>query len=318
MALSEKPRIGVSACLLGHTVRYDGSHRRSPFLTASLAQFVEWAPICPELQAGMGVPREPVRLIGTQSNPRMIGQHSATDWTTPMTDVAARFVEGTQKSPLCGFVFKKDSPSCGMERVRLYHGIGAPSKTGGGLFARALMQALPLLPAEEEGRLEDPELRENFIERVFALHRWQKLCAARKSIGLLVRFHTRHKFLLLAHSEPHYRRLGQLVASARQTSARHTYDSYEEIFMGALAVSATTKKHANVLAHMSGYISDTLDDEERRGLVALIGDYRLGLVPLIAPVTLVRHYIDKYRIGYLQSQIYFEPYPSELMRHNYR
>ena len=265
----------------------------------------------------MGVPRETVRLVGAHTEPRMIAEKSGKDWTAAMNRFAAKRLREINAMELSGYILKKGSPSCGMERVRIYNSKGMPEQRGRGLFATAIMRHQPLLPVEEEGRLNDLTLRENFIERVFAYHRWQQASAERKTAGALVRFHTCHKYLLLAHSQSHYRQLGRLVATVKQTSAAVAYDDYGRLFMEALAVHATEKTHANVLDHMMGYFSQQLTPSERQELVQLIGDFRRRLVPLIAPLTLVRHYVYKYQIEYLQGQLYLEPNPKELMLRNH-
>jgi uncharacterized protein YbgA (DUF1722 family)/uncharacterized protein YbbK (DUF523 family) len=313
----EKPRLGISACLLGHRVRYDGGHKRDSFLTDIFGRYIEWVTVCPELEAGMGVPRETVRLVGPAASPRMVAEKSGKDWTPALTRFAAKRVSELARLDLSGYVFKKDSPSCGLERVRIYNAHNLPARNGRGLFAAAVTENLPLLPVEEEGRLHDPALRENFIERVFAYHRWQKQLAGRKSIATLVYFHTVHKFLLLAHSERHYRRLGKIVAAAKQTPIRDAHDEYGRFFMAGLAVHATAKKHANVLDHMMGYFSQKLSPEERAELVQLIKDFRHQLIPLVVPITLVRHYVSKYGVEYLANQAYLDPSPRELMLRNH-
>jgi len=312
-----KPKLGISACLLGQKVRFDGSHKREPFLIELFRKFVEWIPICPEVEVGMGVPRESVRLVGALTNPSMIAEKSGKDWTEAMNRFAAKRMREITENHLSGYVFKKNSPSCGMERVRVYNSKGMPVRQGRGLFAAALMNHWPLLPVEEEGRLYDLKLRENFIERVFAYHRWLQASSERKSPGALVRFHTSHKYMLLAHSQRHYRQLGRLVAAAKQRSLAAAYDDYGRVFMEALAVHATAKTHANVLDHMMGYFSKQLTAPERQELVQLIGDFRRQLIPLIAPITLMRHYSKKYQVEYLQGQLYLEPSPKELMLRNH-
>ncbi|MDH3443375.1 MAG: DUF523 and DUF1722 domain-containing protein [Deltaproteobacteria bacterium] len=312
-----KPKIGISACLLGQKVRFDGGHKRDPFLTETFGAHVEWVPVCPELEAGMGVPRESVRLVGTIANPRMIAERSGKDWTDAMNAFAARRLDELRNLALSGYVLKKNSPSCGLERVRVYNNAGMPNRTGRGLFAAALIKEFPLLPAEEEGRLNDPKLRENFIERVFAYHRWQVLTSKRKSIAALVSFHTQHKFLLLAHNEQYYRQLGRLVAAAKKTPMAECYNKYGQLFMTALAAHATPGKEANVMEHMLGYFSQALTSDERVEILNLIRDYRRRFVPLIVPITLIKHYVNKYQVDYLKSQVYLEPSPRELMLRNH-
>jgi uncharacterized protein YbgA (DUF1722 family)/uncharacterized protein YbbK (DUF523 family) len=312
----QRPRLGISACLLGQQVRYDGGHKHDPFLTKTFGRFVDWVPVCPELEVGMGVPRESVRLVGAVHAPRMISERSGKDWTEAMNSFAAKRIEDLTALNLSGYVFKKDSPSCGVERVKVYDSKSQPARRGRGLFAAALVKKLPLLPVEEEGRLNDPVLRENFIERVFAYHRWRAAADA-KSRTRLVAFHTRHKYLLLAHSEPHYRRLGRIVAGMKGKPPGELYDDYGRGFMEALAVHASAKKHANVLDHMMGYFSAQLSAGERRELVELIADYRRQLIPLIVPVTLIRHYVKKFNVEYLDGQVYLAPSPKELMLRNH-
>ena len=263
------------------------------------------------------MPRETVRLVGEPGDPKMIAEHSGKDWTDAMRRFAAVRVRDLAELKLSGYVFKKNSPSCGMERVRVYGSQDMPARRGRGLFTSAVMARFSLMPVEEERRLNDPAFRENFIERVFAYHRWQEALAGSKSAGALVQFHTRHKFLLLAHSERLYRRLGRLVADVKKNSLRTAYEEYGRVFMEALAIRASVKKHANVLDHMMGYFSDELSAAERHELLDLIGDYRKQLVPLIAPITLIQHYGRKYQVTYLNQQIYLAPSPKELMLRNH-
>ena len=312
-----KPRLGISACLLGQQVRFDGAHKRDYFLTDTFGQFVEWIPVCPELEVGMGVPRESVRLVGSAADPAMVAERSGRDWTAAMKRYASKRIKELKSFDLSGYIFKKNSPSCGMERVRVYTPKGMPSKQGRGLFAAGVMEHLPLMPVEEEGRLNDPSLRENFIERVFCYRRWQDTAAGPRSVAALVDFHMRHKFPLLAHSERHYRQLGRMVAQAKQSPMSESYRQYGEVFMAALAVPATVKKHRNVLDHMMGYFTQQLSRDERSELVQIIKDFQQQLIPLIVPMTLVRHYVKKYNAEYLSNQIYLDPSPKELMLRNH-
>jgi uncharacterized protein YbgA (DUF1722 family)/uncharacterized protein YbbK (DUF523 family) len=313
---NERLRIGVSSCLLGEAVRFDGGHKHDHFLTDVFGRYVEWVPVCPELEVGMGVPREAVRLTGEVEAPQMVGVRSGTDHTEAMRRFSGQRVRQLAALDLQGYVFKKGSPSCGMERVRVHGGGAVPSRRGRGLFAAAFMEAQPLVPVEEEGRLNDPGLRESFIERVFAYRRWQGLRAA-PSRGAVVGFHTAHKFQLLAHSPKHYRALGRLVAEQKSQRPAAFVAAYGTVFMEALAVRATTAKQVNVLQHFAGFCRDHLDDADRRELAAVIEDYRQFLVPLIVPLTLLRHHVERHRVAYVQGQTYLHPHPKELMLRNH-
>ena len=323
--MSETIRIGISACLLGQEVRFDGGHKRDPFLTETFGRFVEWVPVCPEVEVGMGTPREPIRLVrSTQAGTaaagvpvRLLGVKSGTDWTGRMQAWSAARLEELASLDLCGYVLKKDSPSCGMERVKLFTAGGMPEKKGVGLFAAALLERFPTLPVEEEGRLSDPRLRDNFVERVFAYRRLRTLFSGRWSIGDLVRFHTAHKLVLLAHHPPAYNALGRLVAEARQHPRSALRERYERELMVALRRIATPKRHANVMQHMAGYFREGLDAASREELLALIEDHRNGLVPLIVPITLIRHHARRLNVEYLLGQVYLQPHPRELALRNH-
>ncbi|MCG3175250.1 MAG: hypothetical protein MOGMAGMI_00172 [Candidatus Omnitrophica bacterium] len=317
--MSAKPRIGISSCLLGQKVRYDGQHKHDAYLTKTLGPFVEWVAVCPEVEAGMGVPRPTVRLVGDAASPRMVEESSGRDWTETMTRWAAARVSELARMDLSGYVLKKDSPSCGMERVRVYARAGtAPRREGRGLFAAALMDRLPLLPVEEEGRLNDPPLRENFIERVFAYHRYRALLgSAPLTRSALVAYHAQEKFLIQAHHEPSLRLMGRLVAGLKGRDLRQAAQEYGRLYMGALARQATVRTHTNVLEHLFGFFSDRLDPSERRQVLEVIRQYHRRLVPLVVPVTLVRHFVRKYDITYLLGQSYLEPHPKELLLRNH-
>ncbi len=310
------PKIGISACLLGQKVRYDGGDKKDSFLTDIFGRYVEWTPVCPELEAGMGVPREPVRLVGALSNPLMMGERSAKDWTETMRRLAKRRARDLKALGISGYVFKSRSPSCGLSHVRVYRNPTASRRQGRGLFAAGLMREMTLLPVEDETRLHDPQVRANFIERVFAYQRWQALTRQRKSVERLVDFHTRHKFLLLAHSKARYRRLARVIAAAKRLSVGKAYEQYGALFMATLAVQASVKKHCKVLHGIAGYFSERVSPEERRALNRRLDDFRRARTSLMVPLTMVRHYVQKYRIADLQDQIYLEPTPEELMLRN--
>jgi len=312
----EKIRLGVSACLLGEAVRYDGGHKRDPFLTEMLDPFVTWVPVCPEVEVGLGVPRDTLRLVGEPQAPRLVVERTGADLTDPMQRFARSRVEALAALELDGYVLKRASPSCGLFRVRVHAASGPPRAAGRGLFATALLTRLPALPVEEEGRLTDPALRENFIERIFAMARWRSFAARRPRARDLVAFHAAQKLAVLAHSPAHYARLGRLVARAGGLG-RATLDEYARVLMEGLAVRATRGRHANVLQHLAGFFKTQLTSDERGELSEVIGDYRRGLVPLVVPLTLVRHHVRRLGITYLADQVYLTPHPKELLLRNH-
>jgi uncharacterized protein YbgA (DUF1722 family)/uncharacterized protein YbbK (DUF523 family) len=310
-------RIGVSACLLGRPVRFDGGHKRDRFLTDVLGAYVEWVPVCPELEVGLGVPRPTLKLRRAGDELRLVEGASGRDHTGAMRAFARRRLAELRALRLCGYVLKRDSPSCGMERVRVHPQQGPPRREGRGLFAEALLQAFPSLPVEEEGRLGDPVLRENFIERVFARRRLSRLFAARWSTGAVVAFHTAHKLQLMAHSPQAYRALGRLVAEVKRLPRAGFRARYEAEFMQALAQRASRGRNANVLQHMAGHLRDGLAAADRAELAETIHDYRRGLVPLVVPLTLLRHHARALVVEYLLGQVYLDPHPKELMLRNH-
>ncbi len=310
-------RIGISSCLLGEEVRFDGGHKRDGFLTDTLGAHVEFVRVCPEVELGLGVPRETLRLVRVGDDTRMITTRTNIDHTDAMRAWARQRVEALAPLELCGYVLKKDSPSCGMERVKVYGNDAAPTRDGVGLFADILKKRFPALPIEEEGRLTDPVLRENFIERVFAYQRLRDLFQSRWTHGALVAFHTRHKLSLLAHSTQAYQALGRLVAEGGTRPRAELRREYEDRFMATLAKPATRARHTNVLMHMAGHLKKKLDAASKQELIACIEDYRTGLVPLIVPLTLLRHHARAAAVDYLLGQVYLEPHPRELMLRNH-
>lgn len=315
---TESPvRLGISSCLLGDRVRYDGGHARDHFLTDTLGRFVTYVPVCPETEYGLGVPREAMRLVGDPASPRLMTIHSGKDHTAGMTAWAAGKVRELEREDLDGFIFKSRSPSSGMERVKVYDEKGRPSPKGTGMFAAAFMKHFPLLPVEEEGRLHDPVLRENFIERIFTLRRWRELLSKGEDRGNLVSFHTRHKLLLLSHSPGHYRTMGKLVAHPEELPPNEILARYGHLLADAMRLRATPAKHCNVLEHMMGYFKRQLSGDEKRELIDIIALYRKAHVPLIVPVTLLNHYVRKYRQEYLAGQYYLCPHPVELRLRNH-
>jgi uncharacterized protein YbgA (DUF1722 family)/uncharacterized protein YbbK (DUF523 family) len=310
-------RVGISTCLLGQKVRWDGGHKRDQFLTDVLGRYVEWVPVCPEFEVGMGIPREPVRLVKSGRETHMRGVASGRDWTAVMRRWVERRVRELAKLQLCGFVFKKGSPSCGMERVKVYDQTGKLRKEGSGVFAEALMRQRTMLPVEEEGRLNDPLLRESFIERVFAYRHLCSLFGTRWAVGSVVAFHTKHKLQLMAHSPQAYTRLGRLVAQVKRIPRTEFRAKYEAGFMAALSERATRHRHVNVMQHCLGYLREKLDEKARTAILGIIEDYRAGIIPLVVPLTIIRHYVQVLGIEYLAGQRYLEPHPKELMLRNH-
>ncbi len=314
---TEKIRLGISTCLLGENVRYDGGHKLDRFLADTLGQYVEYIPVCPEVECGLPVPREAMHLKGDPESPRLVTFRTKQDMTERMVSWAKKRVVELEKEGLCGFIFKSDSPSSGMERIRVYNKKGMSVKKGVGMFARIFMDHFPLLPVEDEGRLHDPKLRENFVERIFTLKRWREVLAKRESRGNLVDFHTQHKLLILSHSPKHYQILGKLVAQVKGIPLKELYQKYQNILMQALQLKTTPKKNANVLMHMMGYFKAQLSSDEKQELLEVIDHYRREYIPLIVPITLINHYVRKYDQSYLKQQVYLNPHPLELQLRNH-
>jgi uncharacterized protein YbgA (DUF1722 family)/uncharacterized protein YbbK (DUF523 family) len=310
-------RLGVSACLLGTPVRFDGGHKRNTFLTEGLARFVEWVPVCPEEEAGLGTPREAMRLVQEDGGNRLVTIRSRRDLTGTLTDFAATRVPQLAAAKLDGFVLKKDSPSCGLGRVKVYSTHGVPARTGRGLFAEALSAALPMLPVEEEGRLCDPVLREHFIERVYAVRRLRRLLEDGTRVGDLVQFHTQHKLQLLAHAPAQYAELGRLVAHARAMAPERMMAEYGRAFTTALTTIATRARHVNVLQHAAGHFRRVVSAAACRDVAAAVVEYQRGLTPLVVPLRLIEHYAGLHDVRYLCNQTYLNPYPHELLLRNH-
>jgi uncharacterized protein YbgA (DUF1722 family)/uncharacterized protein YbbK (DUF523 family) len=300
----ERVRLGISSCLLGEPIRFDGGHKRDAFLADVFGKYVEWVPVCPEFELGLGVPRETLRLVDNGDGVRLTAPRSGTDHTPAMQRWAERRADELAKLDLCGYVFKRSSPTCGLERVRVYRDAGVLHRNGTGLFSAAIMRRFGSLPLEEEGRLNDPRLRENFIASVFAYKRWLNLKKAGNTRSAVMQFHARHKFRLMAHSQAGARLLGNLAAKGEE---------YFESFSEVMRRTPTRRGHTNVLQHLAGYLSSGLDRADRAELTSLIENYRLGMLPLILPVTWIRHYVRKFKIAYLEDQVYLDPHPNELM-----
>lgn len=311
-------RLGISACLLGQRVRYDGQHKRDAFLADTLGAFVDFVPVCPEVECGLPVPREAMRLVGSVASPRLMTQRTNVDLTDQMQAWAHCRIRELRKEDLCGFVFKSRSPSSGMERVKVYNGRGGLSGRAPGMFARAFMEAFPLLPVEDEGRLNDSRLRENFVERIFTMKRYRDAIGKSRSMSALTGFHAAHKYLIMAHSDIKCRELGRLLATKTEPKERGSVAAaYEELLLNTLQLLPTTRKHTNVLMHMMGYLKKIASADEKQELLEVIEDYRRELLPLIVPVTLIKHYVRKYNVPYLSEQVYLAPHPVELKLRNH-
>ncbi|MFO7983791.1 MAG: DUF523 and DUF1722 domain-containing protein [Desulfuromonadales bacterium] len=313
----KKIRIGISACLLGQPVRYDGGHKLDRFLVDTLGEYVEYVPVCPEVELGLPTPRQTLRLVGDPLEPRLVFSKSGEDITDAMNNWARVRVRELEKEQLCGFIFKSRSPSSGMERVKVYDRHGNPRNKGVGLFAQAFMEQFPLLPTEEDGRLHDPGLRENFIESIFVMRRWRSVLDSGTRRGDLVDFHSRHKLLLMGHSVELYREMGRLVANAGDINREELFQKYQNLLLQALQVLTTEAKHVNVLHHILGYFKKQLSADEKEEMLELIEHYRQGHIPLIVPVTMMNHFVRKYDQPYLRDQVYLHPHPVELQLRNH-
>ena len=313
----DKIRIGVSKCLLGEPVRYDGQHKHDHFITDTLGLFFEFVGVCPEVECGFGVPRESMRLVGDPAKPRLVTTRTGADHTERIRTWAARRAEELEKEDLHGFIFKARSPSSGMENVKVYNDKGGVSGKAPGLFAKAFMERFPTLPCEEEGRLNDPDLRENFVERVFTLWRFRQAVQASPTLSTLMTFHASNKLLIQSHHETLMREMGRELAGLTARAARAHIPHYEAKLMRALRTIATVRKHTNILQHALGFLRDSVDEADRKELAGFIEDYHRELVPLIVPVTMLRHYVVKHGIAYLQDQYYLDPHPLELKLRNH-
>ena len=315
MAL-DKIEIGISSCLLGEEVRYNGGHKLSRLCVNTLSDFFEYKPVCPEVGIGLGIPRKPIHLIGDSEKPRAV---NVNDESIDVTDRLIKFSEQTLPSlnTICGYIFIKGSPSCGLFKVKVYQkGNPHPEYSGRGIYANAVTKAMPLLPVEEAGRLTDPVLRENFIARVYAYHRWQLLLKEGLSAESILNFHACYKYSLMAHAPQTYTALGQLLADAGKYDPDELGEKYFAKLMPALTKKATRKSNTNVLTHIQGYLKKQLQVKEKEKLIEVIEQYRLGIIPLVVPVTLLQHHFNVHPNEYIAKQAFFDPYPQELSLRN--
>ena len=310
-------KVGISACLLGEKVRYNGGHKRSRYLEDVLSEYFDYTPICPEMGIGMGVPRKPIRLITTSGNNETGIEAALSDdnnvrFTQQLKDYAKH--QASQLTDSCGYIFMQKSPSCGYTRVKLYHENGNPLEVAQGIYAAELDRLLPLMPKEEAGRLSDAMIRENFITRVMAYHDWQENVASNITSKNLLDFHVRYKYLLMAHHIQSYQILGQSLSNLKAKPLNEIAHDYITTFMDALKHIANRKKNTNVLQHLQGYLKNNLTADEKQEMLALVNQYRTGLVPIVVPLTLLNHHIKKHTDddNYLRKQKYLNPHPYEL------
>ncbi|MFA7159204.1 MAG: DUF523 and DUF1722 domain-containing protein [Kiritimatiellia bacterium] len=312
----QKIKIGVSTCLLGQNVRYDGGHKLDNFIVNTLARYFEFVPVCPEVECGLGVPREAMRLVGDPQSPRLLTIKTRVDHTGRMTGWAEKRLRELEREDLSGFIFKSRSPSSGMERVKVYNDKGYAVKAGVGIFARMFMEHFPYLPVEEEGRLSDPKLRETFIENVFILKEWREAVAAGK-IAALIKFHERMKYSFMARSPALLGAMGKLLAGHKKGSFNPIRDAYYELLAKMLKTQSAARLSLNVLQHLAGYFKEQLTSAEKEEFAGILNHYRAGDIPLIVPVTLINHYARKYASAYLLGQYYLNPHPLELKLRNH-
>lgn len=314
--LPDRLLVGISSCLLGERVRFDSGHKNHSYITQTLSDYFEFRPFCPEVSIGLGIPREPIRLVSDELDGvvRCVGtKNSEKDVTSALKNVAHEQFEWI--AGLDGYIFKKDSPSCGLERVKVYTGT-MPRRSGVGIYAREILQSFPHLPVEEEGRLGDAGLRENFIKRVFLYRRWRELLSTGPSREDLVTFHARHKLIYMSHNQNTTKELGRLVAAIGDMSIKDFCEQYIQAVTELVSKPTDRKNHSNVLKHIQGYLKRDLESDDRQELEQTIEQYRQGYLPLIVPVTLLRHYFRKHPNSYIKQSWYMQPHPRELMLHN--
>lgn len=311
-----KIRVGISSCLLGEEVRYNGGHKHSPVCTRELGRYFDFVSVCPEVSVGLGVPRKPIRLVGDPHDPDAVGvdDHNF-NVTAALKEFSREKVK--QLDDLCGYIFIKGSPSCGLFRVKVYNDKGYPQEESGrGIYAKALTDAWPLLPVEESGRLMDAVLKENFITRVFAYRNWRDLQAGGLSASKLIDFHSRYKYTLMAHDPQSYSDLGRMLADAGKQDPEQLGERYFEALMGSLAKKASRRSNTNVLMHLQGYLKNQLTSREKEKLGEAIEQYRNGIIPLIVPVTVLRNHFHTWPNEYIAKQAYLQPYPDDLSLRN--
>jgi len=308
----QRPRLGVSACLLGQSVRFDGGHKNNRFIVNTLSGHIDLEPLCPEIESGMSVPRPAIQLRQVGDEVRLVeSKQPDHDLTGQINQYAKARLDSL--SHLDGYIFKKDSPSCGVFRVPVVmNEQGYRNREGTGLFARAFMERYPLIPIEEEGRLNDGTLRENFLERVYAYRRWKAVPNAEVSVQGLIEFHARHKFMLMARGSSYYQELGRLVAGVKTADLSQRREAYIHRFMQVMGMTTHRGRQINVLQHIMGYLKDLLTREDKQELLAIFEAYRQSELPLITPITLLRYHLRVHPQPYISRQYYLQPCPDKL------
>ena len=311
-----KPKIAISACLMGLDVRFNGGHKESRLCSRTLTDYFDFIPVCPEVAIGLGVPRQPIRLVSGADQPEAVG---TLDHNLNVTQPLANYGRdmAAQLGDICGYIFMQNSPSCGLERVKVYHTNGTRADSGGrGIYARAFCLLHPDLPVEEDGRLNDPVLRENFLTRVFAYSAWQQLRQEGLTRRGLTDFHSRYKYLLMAHNPVQYKALGHLLGSMGKNDPQELGPRYFSEMMAALKKCATRRTHTNVLQHISGYLKQAISREDKQEVQQLISQYHQGIVPLVVPLTLLKHHFRQHPDPYIAQQVYLQPHPENLSLRN--
>ena len=313
---AHKIQVGISSCLLGDEVRYNGGHKHSSLCTRDLSEYFDFVSVCPEVSIGLGVPRKPIRLVGNPADPDIVGvanpEHNVTQ---PMKEFAQEKVK--ELGSLSGYIFIKGSPSCGLFRVKVYNDDGFPQQEmGRGVYAKAVTDTYPLLPVEEAGRLMDPVLRENFITRVFAYQSFTELKKEGLTAKKLIDFHASYKYTLMAHDPQSHSSLGRMLANLASEDLAELGDRYFQALMESLTKKASRRSNTNVLSHIQGYLKNHLSSKEKEKLVEAIEQYRNGIIPLIVPVTLLKNYFHTYPNEYIARQSYLQPYPDNLSLRN--
>ncbi|WP_434682057.1 DUF1722 domain-containing protein [Pseudomonas sp. R1-18] len=316
MPVLDKPKLGISACLMGVEVRFNGGHKESHLCTRALNEYFDFIPLCPEVAIGMGVPREPIRLVGDPEAPQAVGTvNSELNVTEALAEYGAHMA--AEVGDICGYIFMQKSPSCGLERVKVYRENGAPVDGGGrGIYARAFCERHPDLPVEEDGRLNDAVLRENFVTRVFAYAAWQQLLKGEITRRSLTEFHSRYKYQLMANNPVQYKVLGNMLGSMGRSDPNEVAPRYFTALMAALKKCATRSTHTNVLQHLSGYLKQTISAQDKQEIQQLISQYHQGIVPLIVPLTLLKHHFRQHPDPYVALQVYMQPHPENLSLRN--